>query len=39
MPFSEYFEDNARLEDCEAFRPIFEWLQKTIRIFREVRER
>ncbi|PKO37253.1 MAG: ATPase [Betaproteobacteria bacterium HGW-Betaproteobacteria-6] len=37
MQFSEHFQESARLEDCEAFRPIFEWLGTTIRLFREAR--
>lgn len=36
--FSEYFQANATLENCEGFRPIFAWLETTIRIFREARD-
>lgn len=36
--FSRHFLENAKLEDCEAFRSIFEWLETTIRLFREARE-
>ena len=36
--FSQYFQRNATAEDCEAFKAIFEWLETTIRVFREARE-
>lgn len=35
--FSEYFQANATLENCEGFRPIFAWLETTIRGFGEAR--
>ena len=33
--FSEFFRDNATLEDCEGFREIFTWIEKTIQIFQD----
>lgn len=38
MQFSNHFQINARSEDCEAFRPIFEWLDTTIQVYREARD-
>lgn len=37
MQFSEHLQVNATLADCEAFRPIFEWLEMTFRSFQEAR--
>lgn len=36
-PFSEYVKANATLENCEGFRPIFEWIETTIRFFQAPR--
>ncbi|QSP93841.1 AAA family ATPase [Marinobacter salinisoli] len=38
IPFSEYFQANATLQDCEAFRPIFEWLETTVQLFQQARD-
>lgn len=35
IQFSDYFKKKARLEDCEAFKPIFAWVDMTIRLFQE----
>lgn len=35
VQFAEHFQTNATLADCEAFRPIFEWLEITIQVFRD----